>query len=96
MQARLVIPIDPFQCFPLDLANRFPRPEELDDLGLEQTDCAFGQSIVIGIPDAAHRGVDPGFGQPLGVSDRQVLAAPITMVDQLVGLGRRPLADGLL
>ena len=72
---RLVISIDPFQGFLLDLANGFPRFEEIDDLSLEQTGCAFGQSIVIGSPDTANRGVDPGLGQPLGVSDLQVLSA---------------------
>ena len=51
MQAGVVIPVDPFQGFPLDLANGFPGAEELDDLGFEQADDAFGQSIVIGISD---------------------------------------------
>lgn len=52
MQARLVIPVDPLQGFPLDLTHGFPRAEELDDLGLEQADDAFSQSVVIGITDA--------------------------------------------
>ena len=56
MQAGVVIPVDPFQGFPFDLTNRLPGAEELDDLGLEQADDAFGQSIVIGISDAADRG----------------------------------------
>jgi len=52
------------------------------------------QLELIGIADAADRGVDTRLGQPLGVSDRQVSGASITMMDQLVSLGRRPLADG--
>ena len=51
MQAGVVIPVDPFQGFPLDLANGFPGAEKLDDLGFEQADDAFGQSIVIGLSD---------------------------------------------
>ena len=58
VRARLVIPVHPFQCSPFDLTNRLPRSEELDDLGLEQADDAFSQSVVIGITDAADRGVD--------------------------------------
>ena len=53
MHARVVIPVDPFQRFPLDLADGFPRAEELDNLGLEEPDDAFGQGIVIGIANAA-------------------------------------------
>ena len=96
MQARLVIPVDPLQGFPLDLTHGFPRAEELDDLGLEQADDAFSQSVVIGITDAADRGVDARLGQPLGISDREILAAPVAVMDQLVSLGRRALADGLI
>ena len=91
-----VVPIDPFQRFPFDLAHRLPRTEEIDDLGLEQTDDAVGQGVVIRISDTANRGVDPRFGQPLGVFDRQVLAAAVAVMDQVVCLGRRPLADRLV
>lgn len=96
VQSGVVIPVDPLQCFPPDLADRFPSAEELDHLGLEQADDAFGQSIVIGIPDTADRGVDPRLSQPLGVSDRQVLAASVAVMDQLVRLRWCPLADGLV
>ena len=73
MQARLVIPVDPFQSFPFDLTDGLPGSEELDDLGLEQADDAFGESVVIRVPDAADRGVDACLSQPFGVSDRQIL-----------------------
>ncbi len=96
MQAGVVVPVDPFQGFPFDLTNGLPGSEGLDELGLEQADDAFGEGVVIGIPDAPDRGVDAGLGEPLGVSDRQVLAAAVAVVDQLVSLGRRPLADGLV
>jgi len=51
-------------------------------------DDAFCQGVVAGTSDAADGGVDARLGQPLGVSDRQVLAASITMMDQFVSLGR--------
>jgi len=50
-----VVPTDPLQCFPFNLSNRSPRPEEVDHLGLEKADDAFGQGIVTGIPGAADR-----------------------------------------
>ena len=96
VQAGVVIPVDPFQGFPFDLTNGLPGVEELDDLGLEQADDAFGEGVVVGIPDAADGGIDAGFGEPVGVSDRQVLAASITVMDQFVSLGRHPLTDGLV
>ena len=83
MQARVIIPVDPFQGFPFDVANGLPRAEELDDLGLEQADDAFGEGVVIGISD------DAGLCEPLSVSDRQILAAPVAVMDQLVRLGGR-------
>lgn len=75
VQALGVVPVDPFQGFPFDLCRRFPGTEEVDDLGLEQADDALGQGVVVGISDTADGCVDAGLGQPLGVLDRQVLAA---------------------
>ena len=77
------MPVDPFQRFPLDLADGRPGSEDLDDLGLERADEAFGERIVPGMPDAAGRDVDPGLGQPLGVSDRQIVTAAVRVMDQL-------------
>ena len=62
----------------------------------EEADDAFSQGVVVTVTDAADRGVDAGVSEPLGVSDRQVLAAAIAVMDQLVSLGRRSLADGLV
>jgi len=53
LEALGVVPADPFQCFPFDLADRFPRAEEFDDFGFEQADDAFGQGIVVAVPDAS-------------------------------------------
>ena len=72
-KAAVVIPIDPFEGFPFDLAHRFPWADLVDDLGFEQADDTFGQGIVIGIADGSDREIDLGFGQALGILDRQVL-----------------------
>jgi len=45
-------------------------------------DDAFCEGVVVGIADAADRGIDACLSQPLGVSDRQVLAAPVAVMDQ--------------
>ena len=77
MQAFGVVPVDPFQGFPFDLSHRLPRPEEVAHLGLEEANDAFGQGVVVAVPDATDRGVDPGLCQPLCVFDLQVLRSPI-------------------
>ena len=63
-KSAVVIPIDPFQGFPFDLAHRFPRADLVDalpgkrlpsiaekDLSFEQADDTFSQCIVIGVTD---------------------------------------------
>ena len=45
-QAAVVIPIDPFQRFPLNLTHRFPWTDLVDDFGFEEADDALGQGIV--------------------------------------------------
>ncbi len=86
VQPLVVVPADPVQGFPLNLANRFPCAEELNDFGLEQADDAFCQGVVIAVSDAADRCVDPGLGQPLCVPNRQVLRPPVRMVNEPVCL----------
>ena len=86
VQPPVIVPTDPVQGFPLNLANRFPCAEELNDFGLEQADDAFCQGVVIAVPDAADRCVDPGLGQPLCVPNRQVLRPPVRMVNEPVCL----------
>lgn len=44
-QAAVVIPIDPLQRFPFDLAHQFARADLVDHLGFEQANDAFGQRM---------------------------------------------------
>ena len=59
----------------------------MDHLGLVQPVDRLGQRVVVTVADAAHRWLDPGFGQPLGVADADVLHAAVGVVDQ-AALGR--------
>jgi hypothetical protein len=49
----------------------------MDDLGLVETVDRLGESIVITVADAAHRRLDARLRQPLGLLDRDVLAAAV-------------------
>ena len=44
-QAAVVVPVDPSERLPLDVAHDAPRAEGVDDLGLEEADDAFGQAL---------------------------------------------------
>jgi len=41
-------------------------------------------ALVVGVSDAADRWLDIGLGQPLGVLDRDILAAAIRVIDEPV------------
>ena len=63
-----------------------PGTSRSDDLGFEESDNRFGQRVVVGVTDAAHRGLDAGFGETLGVVDRDVLYAAVAVMDKPVVL----------
>ena len=69
-------------------------PEPVDDLGLEQPDHALGERVVVRVADAADGGIDTGLGEPLGVTDADVLRSAVAMMDKAVG--RPPGMQGLL
>src|SRR3546814_16232197 len=45
----------------------------MDDLGLVKAIDRLSQSVVVAVTDAAHRGLDPGFGKAFGVLDGHLL-----------------------
>lgn len=53
VQAGVVVPVDPFQRFPLNLSGRLPWADVIDDLGFEEADDALGEGVVTGISDTA-------------------------------------------
>jgi hypothetical protein len=71
----VVEPVDPLQGGVLDLIQALPGATPADQLGLVQADDRLGQRIVERVAAGADRGDCAGVGQPLGVADRQVLAA---------------------
>src|SRR3954470_9594544 len=77
MQAGGVEPVDPFQRGQLDIGERLPRPFATDLLGLKQADCRFGEGVVVGIADAADRGVDTSVDQALREAKASILTAGI-------------------
>jgi hypothetical protein len=56
----------------------------------------LGQSIVIAVANAADRWLDAGFGEAFGVSDRDVLAAAIGVMDETAAVRRSAIVERLL
>ena len=83
----------PVESGELDIVDSLPRAVLSNDLACTGRH-RFGQRVVIGIAPASNRGLDPGFGEPLRVADRQILAAAVAVMNQTVGVGARP--KGLL
>ena len=84
----MVEPVNPFERRELDGFEISPWPTPMDHLGLVETVDGFGESIVIGISDAADRRLHASFSQALGVFDRDVLAAPVAMVHEPAAMNR--------
>src|SRR5258708_37922340 len=68
----------------------------MDHFGLVEAVDGLGQRIVVAVADAAHGRLDTGFGQALGVFDREVLAASITMMNKASSMQRPPVMQSLL
>ena len=61
----VVEPVHPFQRRELDGFERPPRSAPMDDLGLVEAIDRFGESVVVGIADAANRRLDARLRQAL-------------------------------
>src|SRR5260370_41917341 len=68
----------------------------MEPFGLVEAVDGLGQRIVVAVADAAHGRLDTGFGQALGVFDREVLAASITMMNKASSIQRPPVMQSLL
>src|ERR1700677_4393808 len=91
----VVEPVDPFQRRELDGLEAAPWSAPMDHLGLVETVDGFGESVVIGISDAADRRLDASFSQAFGVFDRDVLAPPIAMMHEPAAMDRSSIVQGL-
>jgi hypothetical protein len=66
----------------IDYVNVPPPAAGSHDLRLEQSDDSLRERVVIGAAGAADPSLRINLGKPIRVSDRQVLAAAIAMVDR--------------
>src|SRR5499426_3809907 len=62
----------------------------VNDLGLEQSDDRLSESIVVRVADAADRRLDAGLLQALSVTNREILAAPVAMMNHAFRIGTSP------
>jgi hypothetical protein len=72
-QPALIEPIDPFQGSVFHRFQMTPRAATIDHFGFVEPDDRLGERVVVGITDAAYRRLRARFGQPLRVSNRQIL-----------------------
>ncbi len=78
----MVEPVDPFERGELDLVDTSSRPVPTNHLRfVEAVDC-LGQSVVVGVADAADRGRDAQLVQPICVTDRQVLDTAVAVMHE--------------
>ena len=76
-QAAVVEPVHPVEGRIFDGFEAAPWATPMDNLGLEQPVDRFGQRVVIGIPDAADRGLDACFRKALNVAYGKILRPPV-------------------
>ena len=81
----IVEPVHPLEGCELDGLEVAPRSASMDDLGLVEAIDRFGEGVVVRVADAADGGLDSGFGEALGVLDRNILAT----ADALLFVKRR-------
>src|SRR5262249_37411437 len=62
----------------------------VNDLGLEQSDDRLGEGVVVRVADAADRRLDAGLLQALSVTNREILAAPVAVMNHALGVGASP------
>ena len=94
MNLRAVVePVDPFEGREFDRFKVAAWATTVDDFGLEQAVDCFGQCVVIAVASAAHGRFDAGIRQSFIVFDRQILAAPVAVVNEPHALGRSAFMD---
>ena len=91
----MVEPVDPFKGGEFDGFEVAPWPAPVNDLGLVKSVDRLRQCVVIAVADAANRRFDTCFGQPLGVFDRQILAATVGVTDRATSMKRAAIMEGL-
>ena len=68
----------------------------MNDLSFVEAVDRLGASIVIGISNAADKGLNARFGLALGVVDADILRAPVEGMHEAAAMNRPPFVQGLL
>ena len=79
-----VVPMHPLEGGELDILETTPGPASTDHLGLVEADDGFSQSVIVGVASAADGRLNARLGEPLGVTDRDVLHAAIAVMHQWI------------
>ena len=66
--------MDPLEGGELNVFETTPGPTSTDHLGLVEADDGFSQSVIVRVASAADGRLNARLGEPLGVTDREVLA----------------------
>ena len=74
-------PIDPFEGRIFDIVKFTPGAAAVNDLGRVQPDDGFGERVVVGVADAADRRLDARLRQALRITNREILATPVAVMD---------------
>ena len=67
----------------------------MDDLGLVEAVDRFGEGVVIRVANAANGRLDARLGEPLGVSNADVLGSAITVMNEAAAAGRPSIMERL-
>ena len=86
-QACLVKPMHPIESLPLQRLDGLPGAFLANQLRFVKPIDRLGQSIVVAVSGAAHRGLNSRLQEPLTVADRNVLRAPVAVMNQSALLG---------
>ena len=93
-KAAIVEPVDPLEGRELDVCQASPRSAPPVQFRLEEADDRLRQCVVVRVAGASDRRFEACLQEALGVPERQVLRAPVAVMDYSVML--RPGVEGLL
>ena len=79
-----VVPMHPLEGGELDVLRTTPGPASTGHLGLVEADDGCSQSVIVRVASAADGRLNTRLGEPLGVTDRDVLHAAIAVMHQWI------------
>ena len=92
----MVEPMHPFKGGQFYCLLGFPWGAPVDQFSLVQPIDGLSQGVVVTIPLAAHRRLNPRLCQTFGIADGHVLHTPVRVMNQLIGLSWLTIKQGLL